>query len=337
MAPGVVANLIREDRTPAPVMPADALDRLRAAGWTVVERPLPPRATSADLAASIGTEASAVLTSWGCPTFTPEVHAALPNLRFIGYCAGSVKNVVGPESFARGVTVVSAAPVIATGVAEYCLAVALWALRDLGTTVATMAAAPGRDGWRKSPASRSLWGRSVGIVSASTTGRGFIRLLQPFGCDIAVYDPYLGEGDARALGVRRATMDEVCGQSLVSVHAPNLPATQGLIGRAQLARIPDGGLLINSSRAGVIDYDALHAELASGRIRAALDVFPREPLPPESPFYGLPNVILTPHIAGYSVDVYARMGHEVVADLLRWQAGEAPRMAVDARRWELLA
>jgi len=332
----VVANLVDPSRPPVPVLPADALQRLRAAGWSVQERLLPHRAGPEELVAGVGLEASAALVSWGCPEFTPAVHDRLPNLRFIGYCAGSVKHLVGPATFARGVAVVSAAPVIASGVAEYCLAVALWSLRDLGATVQALAQGP--QGWSaKRPASRSLWGRAVGIVSASSTGRGFIALLQPFGCDIAVYDPHLDEAGARALGARRASLDEVCGQNLVSVHAPNLPATQGLLGAAQLARIPDGGLFINSSRAGVIDYAALTAELATGRFQAVLDVFPREPLPADSPLYGMPNVVLTPHTAGYSADIYGRMGREVVGDLLRWAAGEAPRMAVDARRWDLLA
>jgi phosphoglycerate dehydrogenase-like enzyme len=177
----------------------------------------------------------------------------------------------------------------------------------------------------------------VGVVSAGATGRTFIRLLQPFGCDVAVFDPYLDAAGAEALGVRRAGLDEVCACSLVSVHAPNLPETRGLIGRDQLRRIPDGGLFINSSRAGVVDYAALAGELATGRFRAVLDVFPQEPLPEDSPLRRVPGATLTPHIAGYSADVYARMGRSVVEDLLRWDRGEAPAMGVDAARWAILA
>ena len=336
MQPPVIVNLIRP-RADTPVMPPDALDRLRSAGWTIVDRPLERHVATEDLPGWIGPEASAVITSWGTPTFTPEVHTALPNLRFIGYCAGSVKRVVTPDTFARGVAVCSSAPIIATAVGEYCLAVALWSLRDLATMSEALAGRDGEARWIRPPVARSLWGRSVGLVSASTTARRFIDLLRPFGCDIAVYDPYLSDADAQSLGVRRADLDLVCAQSVVSVHAPDLPATRGIIGAAQLARIPDGGLFINSSRAPAIDYDALLAELRSGRIRAVLDVFPKEPLPVDSPFRSLPNVLLTPHTAGFSMDVYAQMGREVVADLLRWHAGEPLRLGVDAKRWELLA
>ena len=86
-----------------------------------------------------------------------------------------------------------------------------------------------------------------------------------------------------------------------------------------------------------MDYDALAAELATGRIRAVLDVFPQEPLPADSPLRRAPGVTLTPHIAGYSADVYARMGRSVVEDLLRWDRGQAPAMGVDPARFSILA
>ncbi len=237
-------------------------------------------------------------------------------------------------------TVLSAAPVIALAVGEYCLAVALWMLRDVGAAAAGLAAAPGIEGWRpanKPPSSRILWGLGVGVVSASTTGRCFIELLRPFGCSIVVYDPHLPEAEAERLGVRLGRIDEVCAQPLVSVHAPNLPATQGLIGAAAIAHIPDGALFVNSSRAGVVDYEALSRHLVAGRFRAALDVFPEEPLPASSPLYGLANVLLTPHVAGYSTDVNARMGRAVAEDVRRLATGDPPALAVDVRRWELLA
>jgi phosphoglycerate dehydrogenase-like enzyme len=335
----VVVSLV-EPGGAGSVLPADAVAALQAAGLEVRLRPRPPGLRSEDLGAWVGPDAWAVLASWGCPAFTPAVLDALPRLRCIGYLAGSVRRLVTPEAFARGITVLSAAPVIALAVAEYCLAQALTLLRRLDLAAGALAQAPGAAGWRagaKLPASRSLWGRTVGIVSASATGRRLIALLQPFGCPVVVYDPFLTEGEAGALGVRRGELAEVCGQEIVSVHAPHLPATQGLVDAAAIACIPDGGLFINTARAGVVDYAALTEHLLRGRFCAALDVFPEEPLPADSPLYGLPHVMLTPHVAGYSVDVYARMGREVAADLLRLRAGQRPVLAVDAGRWEQLA
>lgn len=335
----VVVSLV-EPGGAVPLLGAADLERLRAAGLQVRVRPRPAGLRSEELAAWIGSDAWAVLTSWGCPAFTAPALAGLGRLACIGHIAGSVRGLVTPEAFARGVTVLSAAPVIATGVAEYCLTMALWVLRDIATSVSALSAAPGADGWRagkKPPTSQSLWGRGVGIVAASSTGRRFIELLRPFGCQVLVYDPYLPESEATRLGVRRAGLLEVCGQSLVSVHAPDLPATQGLVGEAALARIPDGALFINSARAAVIDYGALTAHLLQRRFRAVLDVFPQEPLPAGSPLYGLPNVVLTPHLAGYSADVYAGMGRAIVSDVLRLARGAPAEMAVDAARWEALA
>jgi len=177
----------------------------------------------------------------------------------------------------------------------------------------------------------------VGVVSASLTGRRFVELLRPFGCRVLVYDPYLTAEEAERLGVRRGTLEEVVAQPVVSVHAPDLPATRGLLGEAELARIPDGALFVNSARAAVVDYEALTRHLAAGRFRAVLDVFPEEPLPASSPLYRLPNVLLTPHLAGYSEDVYADMGRAVARDVARLARGEPAELAVDPARWSISA
>ena len=329
-----VVNLVDPHMVPT-VLPPDALCQLTAAGWTVVGRPWPRGAGLARVADWIGRDASAVLATWGVPAFTPEVHAALPNLRFIGYCAGSVKRVVTPATFAHGVVVASAAPVIARAVGEYCLAAVLWHLRGLDTMTRQLRGGDAAPQWRRPASARSLYGRSVGIVSASGAARCFIELLRPFGCEVLVYDPFLL--DPAALGVRTAPLEEVFSQTVVSVHAPDLPETRGLIDGALLRRIPDGGLLINSARPADMDYDALAAELRHGRFHAVLDVFPQEPLPRDSALYGVDNVTLSPHTAGFSVDIYAAIGREMVADLLRWERGEPVRLAVDAARWPLLA
>lgn len=332
----VVVSLIAP-RPPAPVLTAQSLRQLEEAGWVVRQRPLPPGSPPEALPEAVGADATAVLCSWGTPAFTPAVLARLPALRFIGYCAGSVKRLVTPQALERGITVVSAAPVIARGVAEYCLAVLLWTLRELGPPSAALAARSGSEGWLHPPGAHSLWGRPVGLVSASQTARALIPLLAAFGCPITVYDPYLDEAEARVLGVARGSLRDVCRQPVVSVHAPDLPTTRGLIGAAELACIPDGGVFINAARAAVVDVQALVAELRRGRFRAVLDVFPEEPLPADSPLRGLPHVLLTPHIAGYSADIYADIGRQVVAELLRWQAGAPLRLAVDPRRWEIMA
>ena len=133
-----------------------------------------------------------------------------------------------------------------------------------------------------------LYGKRVGVVAASLTGRAFIRLLQPFGCDVLVYDPYLSPERAAALGVRlvddlgelMATCD------VVSNHAPTTPETDGLISAGALARLRDGALFVNTARAAAIDYTALMAELQRGASGPPSTSSPRAPgrrQPPAGP------------------------------------------------------
>ncbi|HEV2122340.1 MAG TPA: NAD(P)-dependent oxidoreductase, partial [Chloroflexota bacterium] len=166
--------------------------------------------------------------------------------------------------------------------------------------------------------------KRVGIVAASMTGRAFIKLLKGFDVDILVFDPYLSEERAAELGVRRAeTVDELFEScDVVSNHAPTTPETNGMIGAAQLAKLRDGALFVNTARASAIDCDALTRELQSGRINGALDVFPKEPLDPNSPLRGLPNVILSPHVAGGTAESRSRLGETVIEDIARFFAGE---------------
>src|SRR5690606_37368652 len=133
--------------------------------------------------------------------------------------------------------------------------------------------------------------KTVGIVSASMVGRRVIKLLDPFGCKILVYDPYLDEAESRALGVQRVSLDALFAESdIVSIHAPSTPETKPMIGASHFQAMRDGALLINTARTWVIDSAALLAELRRGPIRALLDVFDQEPPPPDDPLRDLGNV-----------------------------------------------
>ncbi len=132
----------------------------------------------------------------------------------------------------------------------------------------------------------------MGIIGASRVGREVIKRLRPFGCHIVVYDPYLTQHDADKLGVESLDLDTLFSVAdIVSLHAPLLPETHEMIGSAQLRRLRDGAILLNTARAHLIEEDALIQELLTGRIQAALDVFHEEPLAGEHPLRLLPNVI----------------------------------------------
>ncbi|MGH2369707.1 MAG: hydroxyacid dehydrogenase, partial [Chloroflexota bacterium] len=235
----------------------------------------------------------AVLTSWGAPVFDQELLDRAPNLKIIAHAAGTIKGFIKPEAFDRGIAVTHAASLIADSVGEWALTVTLAALRRvvdfdrmmrLGPDAESQSGGGRPRGWGEDKRAighgTELYGKRVGIVAASMTGRAFIRLLAPFNCDVVVYDPYLSAERTKELGARKVDdLGELMSScDIVSNHAPTTPETNGMISAAHLARLRDGALFVNTARAAAIDYQALTVELMNGRIRAALDVFPKEPL-----------------------------------------------------------
>jgi phosphoglycerate dehydrogenase-like enzyme len=157
-------------------------------------------------------------------------------------------------------------------------------------------------------------------VGASRTGLEYIRMLVALRAgEVVVYDPYLTDERAAELGVRRTTLDDLLRTSrVVALHAPTLPETHHMIAARELALMPDGAALVNTARSWLVDTAALLAELRSGRIDAALDVFDEEPLPPDNPHRTRPNVLHTPHQAAATVECYHEMGAITAAEIERW-------------------
>jgi phosphoglycerate dehydrogenase-like enzyme len=271
----------------------------------------------------------AIITGWGAPRIDPAVLEEAPRLRAVLHAAGSVKGLVTPAAYARGVVVSSAVSANAVPVAEYTLAAILMVGKDLVGL---------RDRFR---AERGFvigqdhqhlgnFGRTVGVIGASRTGRRVIELLRPFDFDVLVADPYLDAGDAERLGVRQVDLEKLITEAdIVSIHAPDLPETRRLINADRLAAMKDGAVLINTARGELVDTDALIAELRTGRISAILDVTTPEPLPAESPLFDLPNAFLTPHIAGSQGNELSRMGLYIVEEAERLAAGEPLRHSID--------
>jgi phosphoglycerate dehydrogenase-like enzyme len=156
-------------------------------------------------------------------------------------------------------------------------------------------------------------------------GRLVAELLRPCHCTVVVADPYLTDEGAAALGVARVELDELLATSdVVSLHAPSLPETDGMIGAAELARMMDGATLVNTARGSLVDHDALVAELRAGRLTAVLDVTEPEPLPADHPLLHLPTCVVTPHLAGSQGTELARQAELVIEEIRRFAAGEPP-------------
>ncbi|ULL16695.1 hydroxyacid dehydrogenase [Paenibacillus sp. H1-7] len=278
-------------------------------------------------------DAEVILTSWGSPSISEEMLKKAPKLRYIGHAAGTVKQRIPKQAFGQGIGIYSAAPRLAWSVGEYCLSALLTLMRKLPQYDTNFR----QGGWKlKHVRGNELFGKTIGIVSASSTGRAFIQLLKPFQVNILVYDPYLSEQRAEELGVRRATLEEVMDCPIISIHAPSIPATDNLVNADLIRRIKDGAILINSSRGAVLDEEVLFAELKTGRFYAALDVFIKNPSK-DSSLRELSNVLVTPHVAGDTVDGHLALMDEIVADILRKERSEPTRFEVQEHLWDILA
>jgi phosphoglycerate dehydrogenase-like enzyme len=162
-----------------------------------------------------------------------------------------------------------------------------------------------------------LNGRTVGLVAIGRVGRWLLKYLAPFDVRVLVYDPYISDAEAASLGVEKVELAELMSScDAISLHAPVLDSTRDMIGEKELALLKDGALLVNSARSHLLENEALKKELESGRISAWLDVFEDEPIGEQEEYlFKLDNVVLTPHIAGTTDDMFERCGRSAIEAL----------------------
>jgi phosphoglycerate dehydrogenase-like enzyme len=284
-------------------------------------------------------ETEVLITSWGCPVLTAERLDAAPKLRAVLHCAGSVRPLVSDEIWQRDILITSAAEANATPVAEYTLAAIIFAGKKAHVLAAQARSA--RADWH-SVADRedlSNYGRTIGIVGFSRIGRRVVERLRMLDtAEVLVTDPYADPIAVAEAGGRLVELDELLAASeILSLHLPQLPQTRHAIGARELALLPDGATVINTARGGVIDTTALERECATGRLSAILDVTDPEPLPAGSLLYQLPNVMITPHIAGSLGSETRRMSRQALDELERFLRGESPANAVTSETLEVSA
>jgi phosphoglycerate dehydrogenase-like enzyme len=281
-------------------------------------------------------DASLCLTGWDIPPLTEQMIARAPNLRLIAHTAGTVRRLLPRSIYGSRVRVTQATAAMAMAVAEHIIAQALLAVQSLHRYDRDMRSG----GWppRWELRRRLLGARTVGIWGLGRVGGATAHLFRAFGCRVIGTDPTLDAETARRMSVELMPLDELFRQSeIVCILAPVLDSTRGVIDAAMLARLRDGAVFINSGRGVLVDDTALLAELRSGRISAALDVYPVEPLPAESPFRALPNVILSPHVGGHTADSHFRQGQAMVDEIRRFLRGEPLQFEVTAENEARLA
>ncbi|WP_208117234.1 hydroxyacid dehydrogenase [Streptomyces sp. NBC_00582] len=301
------------------LFPAPLLARLRRTAE--IDPALVVRDLADPAAASALAGADVLITGWGCPHLDTEALAAAPRLRAVLHAAGSVRSLVGEALWTRGVAVSSAVTGNAVPVAEYTLAMILLTGKDAFVHRERYRRTHAQPTHAETAATGNL-GRRIGVIGASRVGRRLLELLRPYDFEVLLHDPYVEVAEAAALGAQLVSLEDLLRSSdIVSLHAPDIPETRHLLDRSRLALVRDGGVLINTSRGALVDHAALTDELVSGRLHAVLDVTDPEPLPADSPLYRLPNVFLTPHIAGSLGNELGRLGLIVVEELERLAGG----------------
>jgi phosphoglycerate dehydrogenase-like enzyme len=263
-----------------------------------------------------------LITGWGCAPITADVLAAAPRLRAIVHTAGTVRHHVTEECWERGIVVSSAAAANAVPVAEYAVAMILLAGKRVPDIAREFRAVRAQRDWNVLYPDAGNYGATVGLLGASLIGRRVADLLRPFDLEVLLHDPYVTDAEVRALGAEPVGLDDLFARSgVVSLHAPLLPATTGMVDARLLALMRDGATLLNTARGGLVDHAALERELLSGRLRAVLDVTTPEPLPPDSPLWGCDGVLFTPHVAGSKSNELRRLADAAAAEVQRWAAG----------------
>ena len=315
--------------TAAFVLPSDILDEVYgAAAVAEVNRHArlahPPLSADELLGADHPwtCEVDVLFTSWRAPVLNESMLARFPRLRAVFYAAGSVRHFVTPAFWQRGITLSSAAAANAVPVAEYTIAAIFMGLKRVWATARRTRETKSFD--RGTIVADGAYQSRVGLVSLGAIGRLVVDRLRPFEVEIAAYDPFVSAADAAALGIRSLSLEELFAtSSVVSLHAPRLPETLGLINGRLLASMRPGATFINTSRGALVKEGELCAVLgARPDLQAVLDVTDPEPPLADSPLYTLPNVVLTPHIAGSLGPERRRLGALMIAEFHRFRIGK---------------
>ena len=270
----------------------------------------------------------------GQPPLSEETLAAMTSLRCIFNVESNLlPNMPYAQAFARGIHVVTTGAVFAEPVAEIGLGFALSLLRDIHG--ADAAFAEGREAWGGdgNAQARLLTGAEVSIIGFGDLGRAVARVLQGFRPRLSVHDPWLPAAKIREAGARPVDLTRALTEAdVVFVTAAVTSENRGFLGAAEFAAMRPGAAFILLSRADVVDFDALMEAVARGHLRAATDVWPEEPLPPDHPARRLPGLLKSAHRAGALDVAFTRMGEMVIEDMALIDRGLPPMLCKRAER-----
>jgi D-3-phosphoglycerate dehydrogenase len=283
---------------------------------------------AADDILAVARDADAILVTYA--KLPGELLWQLTRCKAIGRFGLGVDNIDLPAAKALGIAVNYVPDYCLREVSDHAMALVLALARKV--TLANKLVQSGR--WEVPPLVplRRLEGQVLGLVGFGNIPRALAPKAQAFGFQVLAHDPYVAKDALRAASVEGVSFDELLARSdFISVHAPLLPATRGLMNAAAFSKMKKGAYVINTARGPLVDEAALVAALDSSHLGGAgLDVVATEPLPKDSPLIGRDNVILTPHTAFYSVEALEELQTKCASDVARVLSGEAAVYPISA-------
>jgi phosphoglycerate dehydrogenase-like enzyme len=264
-----------------------------------------------------------LIAAWQTPSLPENLKEFAPRLKYVCYLPGSIRKLVPRSAIENGLLVSSWGSSISRTISECALLMTLCCMRRVNYWTIEM---HNHKGWKNAQTeTQSLFERRVGLHGLGLISQKLVELLKPFGNKISAFSPSVSESIYNDLGVSRAnSLEELFSQNDVVVELAALtPLTKGIVTEELLRMIPEGGAFVNVGRGAVVDEDAL-ARLASDRpdLQIALDVYGVEPLPVDSVFRGMRNVLLLPHLGGPTIDRRCDAGVHGLANLQRYLNGE---------------
>lgn len=270
-----------------------------------------------------------IVSSWGGAVLDDELLEAMPKLEMYFYGAGTIQGLMTEAAWNRGIRITNAVAANAVPVAEFCLAQILFSLKH-GWKYMRLAKENNPQLWGVNKAVPGNYRSKVGIISFGQISRKVCELLQTFDLQISVFTKHPDSCLAKRYGFSYASKEEIFTTSdVVSIHLPDKPETKGVINLDLLARMKKDATIINTARGAVINETQLvHFLRERTDVTACLDVTYPEPPQTGNPLFALPNVVLTPHLAGSMGPEARRMAAYVIEEIDRWLAGEPLRYEI---------
>ena len=278
-----------------------------------------------------------LLGSWGMPPLTAELLAQLPHLKAVFYAAGTVKFCVTDAFWERGIRITNASLANARPAAEFAFAEIILSLKRVWERIFLLREK--QEFVQRDPLVKGCYGTTVGLLALGKIGRLVAEKLRTLDVNVIAYDPFVTAEDAAAQGVVLRSLEEVfTSADVVSCHLPVTQQTQHLLRGEHFAKMKRGATFINTARGSVVREDELITVLKErSDLYAVLDVMANEPPDREHALFSLPNVVLTPHIAGSVGLECRRMGRMMIDELTRHLAGEPLQGEVLREQLEMLA